>query len=218
MASNFRAVLFDLDGTLLDTLSDIGDSMNAGLARLGFPQHPIEAYRYFVGDGIEVLARRALPQEKLSDKLVAECVALMREEYAVRWAEKTRAYDGIVEMLDGLVERKLALCILTNKPQDFSEKIVAKLLPKWRFAPLVGARPNVPKKPDPSAALAIVAEMKIPAEQFLYLGDTGIDMKTAMAAGMHPVGATWGFRTADELRESGARKLIADPRELLALL
>jgi phosphoglycolate phosphatase len=142
----------------------------------------------------------------------------MRQEYAARWADKTRVYDGIIEMLDGLVARKLSLCILTNKPQDFSEKIVAKLLAKWRFEPLVGARPNVPKKPDPSAALAIVVEMKIPAEQFLYLGDTGIDMKTAVAAGMYPVGAVWGFRTADELRESGARTLIADPRELLTLV
>ena len=214
----YRAALFDLDGTLLNTLDDIADSMNLALGAMGFPQHPLDKYRYFVGDGVEVLAKRVLPQDKLDDKTLLEAVRLMRENYGRRWADKTRPYDGIEELLAALSARGVRLGVLSNKPDDFTRIMIEKYFGRWKMDPVVGARPGVPKKPDPTAANAIVAQTAIAASEFLYIGDTSVDMKTAVAAGMYPVGCLWGFRTADELQESGARKLVAHPSEILALI
>ena len=214
----FKCVIFDLDGTLLDTLDDIADSMNLALKRMGFETYSADKYRYFVGDGVEMLARRALPPDRLDEDTVAQAVSLMRDEYAQRWANKTKLYDGITDMLNGLASRKLALGVLSNKPHDFTKVVVEKLLPDWRFDPVLGARPNVPKKPNPAAALEIIDQMRIPADEFLYVGDTAVDMQTAVAAGMFPVGAVWGFRTPEELKESGARVLIEHPIDLLRLV
>lgn len=214
----YRAVLFDLDGTLLDTIDDLADSMNAALAGLGCAGHNVAAYKYFVGDGVVNLALRALPEDRRDDATVNACVTAMRAEYGRRWANKTRPYPGIPELLDGLVSRGIRMAILSNKPDDFTKMTVGRLLSRWRFDAVAGAHPNGPKKPDPSAALEIVLQVKVPAEEFLYLGDTNTDMQTAIASGMFPVGALWGFRTADELMAHGAQVLIADPRELLGLL
>jgi phosphoglycolate phosphatase len=209
-----KAVLFDLDGTLLDTLEDLGEAMNQVLRNLGFPVHELQAYKYFVGDGVEMLIRRALPKKSLTEELVQQCLQAYREEYRKRWDLKTRPYDGVPEMLDALTEKGLPLAILSNKPDDFSKLVVSKLLAKWRFRVVFGVRPSVPKKPDPAAAFEIAALLAIPPSQFLYLGDTGTDMKTAVAAGMFPVGALWGFRTAEELTANGARVLIESPLDL----
>ena len=213
------AVLFDLDGTLLDTLEDLGDSMNAALAAHGFPVHGMDAYRYFVGDGVENLVRRALPESARTDEaIVRSCVPLMRSEYARRWKDKTRLYDGIAEMLDGLHSRGVRLAILSNKPHPAVLEIVEHFFSSWPFDAAVGARTGVPMKPDAGAALQVARDMKIPPADFLYLGDTNTDMITAVAAGMLAVGALWGFRTEEELRASGAHALAAHPREVLELL
>ncbi|MGE5599497.1 MAG: HAD family hydrolase [Bacteroidota bacterium] len=217
MSPKFSAVLFDLDGTLLDTLDDLAASMNAVLAGRGLPGHPVEAYRHFVGDGMETLVRRALPAGS-DEAAIAASLAAMRAEYGRRWADQTRPYPGVPDMLDALAARGLPMAILSNKPDDFSRLTVERLLPRWRFRAVVGMRPGVPRKPDPAAALQIASELKIPPNQFIYLGDTGTDMCTARGAGMYAVGALWGFRTAEELRENGAARLIAAPGELLALL
>jgi phosphoglycolate phosphatase len=214
----FKCVIFDLDGTLLNTLDDIGDSVNLALTRMGLPTYPIERYRYFVGDGMEILARRVLPPERVDDATVAACVGHIRDEYGSRWSNKSRPYDGITDMLNGLVARNLLLGVLSNKPHDFTRVVVEKLLPEWKFDPLLGSRPGVPKKPDPAAALEIIDQLRIPAEEILYVGDTAVDMQTAVAAGMFPVGAVWGFRTAEELRDNGARVLIEHPVDLLRLV
>ncbi len=216
--SRYRAVLFDLDGTLLDTLEDLADSMNAALGRHGYPPHPVEAYRHFVGDGVENLARRALPEGSRDADNIDRCLAAMRAEYGRRCDRKSRPYAGVPELLDALGERGLVLAILSNKMDDFTQRVVSKLLADWSFAVVRGALPEVPRKPDPAGAVAIARELEIPPAEFLYLGDTGTDMKTAVSAGMFAVGALWGFRDAPELRESGARKLIARPGELLELL
>jgi len=215
---HFRAVIFDLDGTLLDTLADIGESMNIALAQLDIPPYELERYRYFVGDGVEVLAQRVLPEARRDDATVAQCVTLMRAEYGQRWDRKTRAYDGIAELLNGLVSRRISIGVLSNKPHDFTCAIVEKVLPEWRFDPVLGSRPGVPKKPDPAAALEIIEKLRLRPEEFLYVGDTAVDMLTATASGMFPVGALWGFRTAEELKESGARVLLEHPIDLLRLL
>jgi phosphoglycolate phosphatase len=192
--------------------------MNSVLEGMGFPQHPLAAYRYFVGDGVEMLAQRVLPADSRDDAAIARCVQGMREAYERRWAAKSRPYEGMPELLDALTRRGVIMAVLSNKPHAFTEKVVATLLPRWRFARVLGARPGVPKKPDPAAALEIARQLDVPPGRFLYLGDTNTDVRTAIAAGMYPVGALWGFRTAEELTAAGARTLIRHPMELMALL
>jgi phosphoglycolate phosphatase len=218
-AMTYKAVLFDLDGTLLDTLDDLGDSMNAVLAARGLPTHPIRSYTDFVGDGVENLVRRALPRESgSSEALIAEIVPLMRAEYARRWKDKTRPYDGVSGMLDALSARGLRLAVLSNKPHPATVEVVRHFFPPGKFHAVFGARPDVPIKPDAGAALDVAKRLGVPPEAFLYVGDTNTDMQTAVAAGMYAVGALWGFRTAGELLQAGARVLISHPGDLLTLL
>ncbi len=215
---DWQAVLFDLDGTLLDTLEDLADATNAVLAREGLPTHPVHKYRYFVGDGLRNQVSRALPPGSRGQQTVARCMKAAREEYARRWDRNTRPYEGVPEMLDGLTARAVRMSILSNKPDDFARLVVARLLSEWSFEVVLGAREGVPLKPDPAGALQVARQMACPPEQFLYVGDTATDMRTARAACMFPVGAVWGFRTEHELRESGARELLNRPQELLDLL
>jgi phosphoglycolate phosphatase len=215
---SYRAVLFDLDGTLLDTLDDLADSTNAALRSLGFPEHPPPAYQYFVGDGMENLVRRALPAERYDAALAARAAALVQREYAQRWAVKSRPYAGNPELLDALVARGTAMAVLSNKPEEFTQLCVARLLPQWSFPVVVGARAGLPRKPDPTGAREVVHRLGVAPVEVLYLGDTNTDMQTALAAGLFPVGALWGFRTADELRAAGARVLLKKPQDLLGLL
>ena len=211
----FRAVLFDLDGTLLDSIDDLADSVNSVMARFGFPVHEVAAYRYFVGDGVEALARRALPQDCRDEATVASCVAAMREEYSKRWSCKTHPYEGVPGLLSALAAADIRMAVLSNKPDDFAKKVVAELLPHWRFDIVDGVSASVPTKPDPAGAIRIAEVLKIAPREFLYLGDTDTDMKTAVAAGMYPVGALWGFRTARELMANGARALVMRPTDVL---
>ena len=191
--------------------------MNAALSRFGLPTHPIDAYRYFVGDGVDCLARRVLPKDRLDDDTITKLLAAMKAEYGKRWAENTRPYPGIPELLSALQKREIPMAVLSNKPDEFTKVTIEKLLPHWSFRVVRGVRPPVPKKPDPTAALQIAAKLRIAPHQFIYLGDTNTDMQTAVAAGMYPVGALWGFRTADELLQSGAKKLVEKPQELVKL-
>jgi len=211
----FEAILFDLDGTLLDTLGDLANSMNAVLEGRGFTQHEKDLYKQFVGDGMEMLVRRALPESHRGEQVVQACLLAMRKEYSVRWRETTRPYEGIPELLDALRVRRLRMAILSNKPDDFTREMVTALLTPWRFDAVVGARPEMPKKPDPTVALAIARDLGIPPARILYLGDSGTDMRTAVSGGMFPVGALWGFRAAAELEANGARVLISRPMDLL---
>ncbi|MDA8159725.1 MAG: HAD family hydrolase [Desulfobacteraceae bacterium] len=215
---HFQAVLFDLDGTLLDTLTDLAESMNAALASLGLPGHPRQAYRYFVGDGMETLARRVLPATRRDEETLARCLAAMREEYGRRWSEQTRPYPGIPDLLDRLAGLGLRLAILSNKPDEFTRRMVNHFLPGWPWSEVRGQRPGTPRKPAPDGALAIAQSLSLPPARFFYLGDTNTDMQTAIASGMYPLGALWGFRTASELLAAGGRELLQHPRELLSLL
>lgn len=216
--TTYRAVLFDLDGTLLDTIEDLTDSMNAALAAMAFPGHGVDACKRFVGDGVRNFALRALPESRRDEPTVERCIQLMREEYSRRWNVKTRPYDGIAELLDGLAQRGLAMAVLSNKPDDFTRLMVRAMLGRWRFAAVRGVRQDGVVKPDPAAALAIAEEVGTPPAEFLYVGDTDTDMRTAGAAGMFPVGATWGFRPVQELLEHGAKAIIHHPAELIGLV
>ena len=212
------AIIFDLDGTLLDTLDDLGDSMNAVLSAAGHAAHPIDAYRYFIGDGIENLVRRALPADHRDDHSIAHSKEAMDAQYAKRWNVKTKPYAGVPQLLDELTRRQVPIAILSNKPEPFTLLTVKELLSAWSFHPIRGARPDTPRKPDPRGALAIAAELGASPADCLYLGDTDTDMKTAIAAGMYAAGATWGFRPGEELRTSGAQTLIDEPAALLNLI
>ncbi len=209
----YKAVLFDLDGTLLDTIDDLADSMNNVLADLNLPRHSVEAYKYFVGDGLEILVKRALP-ENSSEDLLKKAYNLMREEYGRNWANKTKPYDGITDLLRLLSANDIKMTILTNKPDDTAQKVVSKFLAGYNFELVLGARTGIPKKPNPEGALEIAERLGIEPSQFLYFGDTKTDMKTAQSAGMFPVGVLWGFRKADELVESGAKVIISHPLNL----
>lgn len=211
---NFKAVLFDLDGTLLNTIDDLGDSMNNVLTKLSYPTHSIESYKYFVGDGLEMLIKRALPED-VDEETFKKAYQLMRDEYGNNWANKTKPYDGIPELLNSLKSLGIRRTILTNKPDDTAQKVVNKFLSDYEFDIVMGARQNYPKKPEPDGAIEIAKALKIEPEFFLYLGDTKIDMETAKRAGMFPVGVLWGFRKADELINSGAKILIEHPINLL---
>ena len=214
----FDAAMFDLDGTLLDTLEDLADSMNTVLEARGHPVHPRDAYRYFVGDGMTTLIRRALPEDARDETTVVAAAAEMRAVYAKHWNEKSTPYGGVRKMLEDLAGRGLKLCVFSNKPDAFTKLCVDELLKGVRFEVVRGARDGIPKKPDPAGALEMAAEMGVAPGRFLYLGDTNTDMQTANGAGMYAVGAAWGFRTEKELVESGARVVIHHPSELIELL
>lgn len=214
----FSAVIFDLDGTLLDTLADIGDAANRVLDALGYPQHSLDDYRQFVGSGVRVLFGRALPQRAADEATVTRCAERFQVEYALRWNVATRPYDGVAEMLDQVRRRNLKMAVLSNKPDGFTRRCVEYYLAVWPLDPVLGQREGIPRKPDPAGVLEILDLWQIPPQQCLYLGDSNIDMQTATAAGVLPIGATWGFRTADELVRNGARHLVHQPTELIALL
>ncbi|WP_287825158.1 HAD family hydrolase [Clostridium sp.] len=215
---NYSGAIFDLDGTLLNTLDDMANSMNSILEKHGFPTHGQEAYKYFIGNGMEKLVRRTLAKTDADEEMIRLCLSEFIDEYDRRREESTKPYEGVNELLDKLSSLGVRISILSNKPDDFVKALVKKYFSSKSFDFIFGARINVPKKPDPTAAFEIVKLSNIPANEYLYLGDTGVDMKTANAAGMHAVGVTWGFRKADELLENGAKTLIDSPMELIKLI
>ena len=213
----FRAVLFDLDGTLLDTLDDMANSMNAVLKRNEFPPHPVERYKQFVGGGIGELIRRALPEGLNDEDRVRALSEQMRQEYSRHWKDATGIYPGVDRMLDGLSSRGIRFSILSNKPDEFTKEMCKYFLDPWTFEIVMGASAAFPKKPDPAASLHIAREMGLEPDLFVHLGDSETDMKTAVSAGMYPAGALWGFRDEDELRASGAKVLLKSPVDLLEI-
>jgi phosphoglycolate phosphatase len=212
----FRAVLFDLDGTLADTLADLANAMNWALRQLGCPAHPLQDYRRMVGDGARELCRRALPAGRTD--LLEEALRLMRGRYAEHWHDETRLYAGVKELSAALSKRGYSLAVLSNKPDDFTKQIVAHFFRPNPFHVVRGQLPGVLLKPDPTAALNIAGQLAVPAEEWTYLGDTNTDMRTATAAGMFPVGVLWGFRDRQELEQSGAEALVERPAEVLKFL
>lgn len=214
----YRAVLFDLDGTLLDTLADLGNAMNRVLAARGHPPHDIGKYRYFVGDGAVALVERTLPEDCRDGDTVDACLEEFRKDYRENWNVETQPYSGVAEMLDALTARGVKMAVFSNKPDEFTKLCATKLLANWTFEVVFGQRKGVRLKPHPDAALEIARILGIEPHEFLYVGDTAVDMRTAVAAGMFPVGVLWGFRPTEELLEGGAQALIERPQQLLDLL
>ena len=211
---SYKAVLFDLDGTLLNTLEDLCDAMNRVLSKKGFPTHKLNDYRYFAGNGAVAFVTRALPEQERNNHTISACLKAYKKEYSLNWNVKTKPYRGIPEMLNELTKRGIKMAILSNKPDKFTKQCVAELLPSWTFDIVLGQRDNVPHKPDPTGALEVIERLRIPAKDFLYLGDTDVDMQTAAAVKMFSVGVLWGFRSQEELKENGACALIKHPKEI----
>jgi phosphoglycolate phosphatase len=213
------AVIFDLDGTLLDTIDDLADSMNHVLQESELPEHPVEAYFRFIGNGMAKLVERALPEEfRVDAGQLATFTEAFRVAYEARWNQKSKPYDGIPEVLDALVAAKIPLAVCSNKPDPFTQKCVAQLLPKWDFARVQGHSDAFPRKPDPASTIDIARELAIAPADAWFIGDSDVDMQTAVAAGTKAVGVLWGFRSESELRAAGAAHIVATPGELLNLL
>jgi phosphoglycolate phosphatase len=207
---NVRAFVFDLDGTLVDSLEDLAVAMNDVLREAGQPEHPIEAYRHFIGWGAADLVRRAAPN--------ADHAALLssfgRRYHGEAHGHASRPYAGIPELLRTLVARKIPIAVLSNKPHAATVAVVARFFPEIPFVAVVGAREGSPHKPDPTTALEIAETLGVPASCCAFVGDTEVDMLTAKNARMKPIGVAWGFR-AENLTGAGAERVVTRPEELL---
>jgi len=213
--NTFKGIIFDLDGTLLDTLEDIADAANKVLASKGFPTRSLDVHREAVGYGARTLMAKVLPEDQRTEEMIQECFVAFRKDYGVNWNVKTKPYPGIPQLLDELQDRGIAMAVLSNKPAEFTRKCVENILLKWKFEPVIGGEDGIPLKPDPGGAVRISQRLRIPPEEFVYCGDTGVDMQTARAAGMFAAGVLWGFRRREELERDGANVLIERPKELL---
>ncbi len=211
----YTAVIFDLDGTLLDTLEDIADTANRVLAGLGFPTHAAASYRDLIGEGLSSLYQRALPRDAIDRDLIGRCAVQHRAIYQENWNSKTRPYDGIMNLLAELAELGIKMAVLSNKPDHFTQLCVNEFFPPGSFEVVLGMREHVEPKPDSVGALEIADRLKTPPRNFVFLGDTKVDMQTAGNANMLAVGALWGFRSRDELQRHGAKLLIEHPHELI---
>lgn len=214
----YQAVLFDLDGTLLDTLDDIAEAANRVLASRGFETHPRDAYRWFVGDGSKLLMTRALPESQRTPRQIESCYKAFIRDYNVNWDRATQPYDGIAELIDTLREKSIKMGVVTNKPHQFTAAMMSHYFSDEHFDPVLGQQEGIPKKPDPHLALTAADRMGIRPAHCIFLGDSDVDMQTAVRAGMHPIGASWGFRSRAELIDAGAADVIDDPLDLLNMM
>jgi len=214
----FSAVVFDMDGTLLDTIEDISFCLNSVLDKHGYPTHSLDRCRQMVGFGMRVLIKKAVPEEAHDEAITEPLLKEMQACYAEHWNERSRPYNGMDTLLNAIDRLGLKKAILSNKPDRFTRQCADELLAPWSFDIVMGFRENIPAKPDPTGARLIAEELGLPPASILYVGDSGVDMQTAVAAGMYPLGVTWGYRPAEDLVATGARKLVSTPEEIIPLL
>jgi phosphoglycolate phosphatase len=207
-----RGVVFDLDGTLVDSLRDIAVAMDRALEDLGLPRRTLAEYERFIGDGARMLVRRAIGEAPYED----EALERFRARYSEHLVVHTRAYPGVEPLLAELARREVPTAVLSNKPHAWTEEIVRTIFPAHPFARVLGHRSDAPHKPDPASALEIARALELPCERIFFVGDTAVDIDTARRAGMIAVAVLWGMRTREEL--AGAAHCITEPSELLALL
>lgn len=210
-------LIFDLDGTLLNTVADLAASTNHALRLCGFPTHEPEAYKFFVGNGINKLFERALPEgDKTPDN-----IQLIRNHfltyYGAHNAELTVPYEGIPELLHKLQAAGIKLAVASNKYQEGTEKLIRYFFPKIDFAAVFGQRENIPAKPDPTIVHDILAIVKVEKSEVLYIGDSGVDMRTAQNSGIEAAAVTWGFRPKAEMEEFSPKYIVDDPAEILSI-
>lgn len=215
MRKNFDTIVFDLDGTLLNTLDDLADSVNFALERCGFPLRTRDEVRRFVGNGIDMLIRRAIAPKE-DEESFERVRGVFKEHYAVNMKNKTRPYDGINELLKELCDRKIKMAVVSNKHHAAVAPLIADYFGEYIHL-AVGVDENTPKKPNPAGALKAVSLLESSRETTVYVGDSDVDIQTAKNAGLFSVGCTWGFRDRELLEKNGADVIIDSPAELLKL-
>ncbi|MCR5076383.1 MAG: HAD-IA family hydrolase [Ruminococcus sp.] len=194
--------IFDLDGTLADTLCDLADATNHGLIKLGYPTHPYESYKHFVGNGVKKLCERALPDDKKAD--TDTLLGYFSDYYGSHYLDKTKLYPRMKEALTLLADNGVKFAVATNKPQDFARTIIKELLPEFEFIKVLGGCDERPKKPDTAIITEIMSELPDSGHTAFMIGDSNVDIQTAQNAGLFSIGCAWGFRGSEELRASGA--------------
>jgi len=212
-----KAFIFDLDGTLIDSLADIAESINRMLDARGYPRCQQEVFKQMVGDGMEKLVERALPQDARNEALIKVCVEEYRAHYDTLWNAQTRPYPGIVEMLKTLQARGMKLGVISNKAHRFTVPMTEHFFGADVFDHILGQRTEVPRKPAPDGAHEMATFLGLRTDEMAYVGDSGIDMQFAQSSGMRAVGVRWGFRSEAELIECGADVLLSSPAELFNL-
>lgn len=220
MAAGKKTIIFDLDGTLIDSLEDIAVCMNQVLKELDLPTHEMNDYKYFVGGGISILVDNALNalNKEISDELKEKVTQRFKEIYDQKLHAKTKPYEGIYELLDELVKLDYNIGILSNKPHEFTLAYAQSLFSKYNIPQIHGQKSDVPKKPDPSAAITIANSFNSTCEETYFVGDTMVDMQTAVNAKMIGIGVLWGFRDEEELMENGATFVVKHPLDILEIV
>jgi phosphoglycolate phosphatase len=213
----FKGIIFDLDGTLVNSLEDISDAMNKVLQGLNYPTHTYDTYQYFIGSGLRNLVSKALPATNNSDEQIEICFECMIETYREVCTIKTKPYEGILELLDNLKSQDIKMAVFSNKADELTKKIASEIFPN-HFDAAIGLSTEALKKPNPFEAIQISKKWNLKPEEILFVGDSDIDMQTAVNANMFPVGVTWGYRTEDELMASGAKVVINKASELIDIL
>ena len=213
----YKGIIFDLDGTLVNSLEDISDAMNTVLTGLKYPTHTYDTYQYFIGSGLRNLVSKALPASNNSEVDIENCFNCMVTEYRDVCTIKTKPYAGILELLDNLKSQNIKLAVFSNKADELTKKIASEIFPDY-FDTAVGLSTEELKKPNPFEAISISKKWNLKPEEILFVGDSDIDMQTAVNANMFPVGVSWGYRTEDELISSGAKLVINNAVALVDLI
>lgn len=212
-----HGLIFDLDGTLVDSLDGLASSLNRALKRSGLPSHSHLAVRGFIGNGARILVQRAVPSGS-DETSVDQVEADFKADYALTWPDGTRAYQGVAALLETLQARGHALAVLSNKPHPFTETIVARIFPNVRFDAVLGQRSGIPHKPDPTGALEIAARWDVAPAACIVIGDSTMDIETARSAGMESIAVAWGFQDHAQLIASQPGRIARDLKELSEML
>ncbi len=210
-------IIFDLDGTLLNTIDDLANSTNYALQSLGYPVHGLWVYPSMVGNGVKKLIERALPQEARTEKIIGDTLAAFRAHYDEHCCDATKPYPGIEELLADLTARGINLAVTSNKYNEAVEKIIHHYFPNANFRAILGSTEGMPRKPDPSIVFKALSMCPTPKAQVLYVGDSGVDMETARRACVESVGVTWGFRSIQELQQAYADHIVSTPAQIIEL-
>ena len=213
-----KLVIFDLDGTLLDTIADLAESANYALKQLGYPTHDVETIRTFVGNGINKLLERALPSHEQTEENVIRMRSHFVPYYDVHNADLSNPYPGIVSLLEDLQAKGIQIAVASNKYQEATVKLVKQYFPDIDFIEILGQREGINVKPDPTIVFDILQKADVSKEDILYVGDSGVDKQTAINAGVDAVGVTWGFRPRAELESFQPMGLIDKAEELLGFI
>lgn len=215
--SQIKAILFDLDGTVNDTVTDLAVSVNYALNKNGLPTHPVDSYKLFAGNGMRIMVQRAMPDDQKEGTLYEQVVADYAAYYALHSMDNTKPYDGVCELLDELRSMGYLTAVVTNKPHVQAVPLIAQMLPD-KFDVVIGQQEGVPSKPDPAMPLMAMKQLGVTPEECVFVGDSGVDILTGLNSGAYPVGVLWGFRGREELLQNGAKELISKPCQLIDIL